>query len=70
MYGVGAGITRPFHSRQGVSFYEPICPSRRFSGVVGIACAAGSLAVFGAENMVIPAMVMILVILLGGRKRL
>ena len=42
----------------------------RFSGVVGIACAAGSLAVFGAENMVIPAMVMILVILLGGRKRL
>lgn len=42
----------------------------RFSGVVGIACAAVSLAVFGAENMVIPAMVMILVILLGGRKRL
>lgn len=42
----------------------------RFSGVVGIVCAAVSLAVFGAENMVIPAMVMILVILLGGRKRL
>ena len=42
----------------------------RFSGVVGIVCAAVSLAVFGAENMVIPAMVMILVFLLGGRKRL
>ena len=42
----------------------------RFSGVAGIVCAAVSLTVFGAENMVIPAMVMILVILLGGRKRL
>jgi len=41
----------------------------RFSGVVGVACAAFSLALFGAENMVIPAMVMILAILLGGRKR-
>ena len=41
----------------------------RFSGVVGVACAALSLALFGAENMVIPAMVMILAILLGGRKR-
>ena len=40
-----------------------------FSGVTGIACAALSLALFGAENMVIPAMVMILAILLGGRKR-
>lgn len=41
----------------------------RLSGVVGVACAALSLALFGAENMVIPAMVMILAVLLGGRKR-
>ena len=42
----------------------------RFSGVVGVAASAVSLAVFGAESMVIPAMVMILAVLLGGRKYL
>lgn len=41
---------------------------RRPAGVVGIACAALSLAVFGPGNLVIPAMVMILAALLGGRK--
>ena len=42
----------------------------RPSGMVGMACAALALAVFGAENMVIPAMIMILAVLLGGRRRL
>ena len=42
----------------------------RPAGIVGIACAAVSLAVCGAENMVIPAMALILAVLLGGRKRL
>ena len=42
----------------------------RAAGVIGIACAAVSLAAFGPDNMVIAAMVMILVTLLGGRKRL
>ena len=42
----------------------------RFAGVVGIACAAASLAIFGADRMVIAAMVLILLVLLGGRKRL
>ena len=42
----------------------------RPAGIIGIACAAASLAVFGAENLVIPAMVLILAVLLGGRKRL
>ena len=41
----------------------------RFAGVVGIACAAASLAIFGADRMVIAAMVLILLVLLGGRKR-
>ncbi len=41
---------------------------RRPAGITGIACAAVSLAVFGADNLVIPAMIMILAILLGGRK--
>lgn len=40
------------------------------AGVIGIACAAASLAVFGADNMVIPAMILIMAVLLGGRKRL
>ena len=38
--------------------------------MIGIACAAVSLAVFGPERLVIPAMVFILAVLLGGRKRL
>lgn len=42
----------------------------RAAGIIGILCAAVSLAVFGADNLVIPAMVMLLVVLLGGRKRL
>ena len=42
----------------------------RFAGVAGIVCAAVSLAVFGADRMVIAAMALILLVLLGGRKRL
>ena len=42
----------------------------RPAGVIGLACAAVSLAVFGPERLVIPAMVLILAVLLGGRKRL
>lgn len=41
---------------------------RRPAGMTGIACAAVSLAVFGPDNLVIPAMIMILAALLGGRK--
>ena len=43
--------------------------ANRFSGTIGIACAAVSLALFGAERMVIPAMVMILAVLLAGRRK-
>ena len=42
----------------------------RPAGMIGIACAAVSLAVFGADRLVIPAMALILTVLLGGRKRL
>ena len=42
----------------------------RFAGVTGIVCAAAALAIFGADRMVIAAMVLILLVLLGGRKRL
>ena len=42
----------------------------RPAGIIGILCAAASLAVFGADNMVIPAMVLVLAVLLGGRHRL
>ena len=45
-------------------------PENRPAGVVGILCAAGSLLVFGADNMVIPAMVLVLAVLLGARRRL
>lgn len=45
-------------------------PENRPFGLVGLGCAAVSLAVFGADKLVIPAMVLILAVLLGGRKRL
>ena len=45
-------------------------PENRPAGVVGILCAAGSLLVFRADNMVIPAMVLVLAVLLGARRRL
>ena len=44
-------------------------PENRPAGVMGILCAAASLAVFGADNMVIPAMVLVLAVLLGARRR-
>lgn len=40
------------------------------AGVVGILCAAAALALFGPDNLVIPAMFLILLALLGGRKHL
>jgi len=43
-------------------------PERRGAGLAGIACAAVSLVVFGPDKLVIPAMLMILAVLLGGRK--
>ena len=42
----------------------------RPAGVVGILCAAAALALFGPDNLVIPAMFLILLVLLGGRKHL
>lgn len=42
----------------------------RPAGVAGILCAAAALALFGPDNLVIPAMVLILLVLLGGRKHL
>lgn len=42
----------------------------RASGILGFLCAGTALALFGAENMVLPAMGLILVVLIGGRKKL
>ena len=42
----------------------------RPAGVIGLVCTAASLWVFGADNLVIPAMILVLAVLLGGRKRL
>lgn len=42
----------------------------RPAGAIGLVCAALSLALFGADNMVIPAMVLIVAVLLGGKRRL
>ena len=45
-------------------------PENRPAGIIGILCAAVSLVVFQADNMVIPAMALVLVVLLGTRRRL
>jgi len=42
----------------------------RPAGVIGLVCTAVSLAVFGPDNLVVPAMVLVLAVLLGGRKKL
>lgn len=42
----------------------------RFPGAVGVGAAVVSAVVFGPDNLVIPAMVIMTAILLGGRKRL
>ena len=42
----------------------------RPAGVMGILCAAAALPLFGPDNLVIPATFLILLVLLGGRKRL
>ena len=39
-------------------------------GIIGIICSFIALVVFGADNLVIPAMVMVLVCLLLGRRKL
>ena len=43
---------------------------QRISGVIGLVCTVIALAVFGADKMVIAAMVLILVCLLAGRRKL
>ena len=42
--------------------------ANRPAGLIGIACTVVSLVVFGADNLVIPAMVLIMAVLLGGRR--
>ena len=42
----------------------------RAAGAIGVVCAAAALAVFGPDNMVIASMVLILAVLLGGRRHL
>ena len=44
--------------------------ARRPAAVIGIAATVVSLLLFGADNLVIPAMVLILVVLLAGRRKL
>ena len=39
-----------------------------FSGLIGIVCTAICLIIFGAENLVIPAMGLVLIALIGGKK--
>ena len=42
----------------------------RAAGIIGLVCTAASLVVFGPDNFLIPAMILLLAVLLGGRKRL
>lgn len=54
-----------------VLFIEQVTnPQNRMSGIIGLVCSAAALVVFGADNLVIPAMVLVLIVLLLGRKKL
>lgn len=54
-----------------VLFIEQITKKEnRPSGVIGLVCSVAALAIFGADNMVIPAMLLTLAALLAGRKKL
>ena len=45
-------------------------PQNRASGVIGLVCTTAALAVFGPDSLVIPAMLLVLAVLLVGRKKL
>ena len=45
-------------------------PKNRASGAVGLGCTLAALLIFGADNLVIPAMIFVLAALLLGRKKL
>ena len=45
-------------------------PQNRASGVIGLVCTIAALAVFGPDSLVIPAMLLVLAVLLVGRKKL
>ena len=45
-------------------------PQNRVSGIIGLVCTAAAVAVFGADQLVIPTMALILAVLLIGRKKL
>ena len=54
-----------------VLFIEQVSnPKNRDSGVVGLGCSVAALALFGADRLVIPAMILVLAALLIGRKKL
>ena len=54
-----------------VLFIEQVSnPKNRAIGVVGLGCSVAALALFGADRLVIPAMILVLAALLIGRKKL
>ena len=54
-----------------VLFIEQVSnPKNRASGVVGLGCSVAALALFGADRLVIPAMILVLAALLIGRNKL
>ena len=54
-----------------VLFLEQIIKKEnRISGAIGLVCSTAGLAVFGADDMVIPAMLLTLAALLAGRRKL
>ena len=60
-----------FRMREVVLFIEQVIRrENRAPGAIGLVCSVVGLAVFGADNMVIPAMVLTLIVLLAGRRKL
>ena len=54
-----------------VLFIEQVTdPQKRAGGIIGLACSVVALTIFGADRLVIPAMLLVLAALLIGRKKL
>ena len=68
-WGIIKNYTSGFASTAGYSFGHFFMNSAIVT-VIGVVCTVLSLAVFGADNLVIPAMVLILAALLAGRRKL
>lgn len=66
-----AGLDFALTAMYAALFIDLLCDrSSRISGVIGLVCTVLSLFIFGSGNVVIPAMVLIIIVLVAGRRKI